>query len=83
MADTDAIVVGAGLSGLVAAAELIAGMQSLTPGTPIDAARVRLEVESRDRQLTNDFAKDAQVTAIRQAQDARRHPDRPRDARAR
>ncbi|MDF1478613.1 FAD-binding dehydrogenase [Leifsonia sp. H3M29-4] len=47
--------------------ELIAGMQSLTPEVPIDAERVRHEVAARDGQLTNDFAKDAQINAIRQA----------------
>lgn len=46
--------------------ELLQGMQALTPGIPIDADRVRLEVESRDRELTNPFAKDAQINAIRQ-----------------
>jgi predicted oxidoreductase len=39
----------------------------LSPDVAIDAARVRLEVEGRDRELDNDFSKDAQVTAIRQA----------------
>ncbi|MEP6478500.1 MAG: FAD-binding protein, partial [Rhodoglobus sp.] len=47
--------------------ELIAGMQKLTPDVPIDAARVRLEVEARDRELTNPFSKDAQINALRQA----------------
>jgi len=47
--------------------ELITGMQTLTPDVPIDAERVRHEVAARDGQLTNDFAKDAQINAIRQA----------------
>ncbi|MEX1078845.1 MAG: FAD-binding dehydrogenase [Homoserinimonas sp.] len=47
--------------------ELLAGMQQLSPGVPIDAARVRLEVESRDREIDNAFSKDAQVNALRQA----------------
>jgi len=47
--------------------ELLAGMQRLSPDVTIDTDRVRLEVEGRDRQLTNDFSKDAQVNAIRQA----------------
>jgi predicted oxidoreductase len=47
--------------------ELLAGMQRLSPGIPIDAARVRREIEARDRELANDFAKDAQITALRQA----------------
>jgi predicted oxidoreductase len=47
--------------------ELLAGMQKLSPDIPIDAARVRLEIEGRDRELANDFSKDAQVNALRQA----------------
>jgi predicted oxidoreductase len=47
--------------------ELLAGMQRLSPGIPIDSARVRLEVEARDRELANDFSKDAQINALRQA----------------
>ena len=47
--------------------ELLARMQALSPDATIDAAGVRLEIEARDRQLTNPFAKDAQVNAIRQA----------------
>jgi predicted oxidoreductase len=47
--------------------ELVKGMQKLSPDVAIDAALVRREVEGRDRQLDNDFAKDAQITAIRQA----------------
>ncbi len=47
--------------------ELLARMQAMTPNVPIDAARVRLEIEARDRELANPFAKDAQVNAIRQA----------------
>ena len=47
--------------------ELIAGMQRLSPDVAIDAGLVRREVEARDRQLDNDFSKDSQVNAIRQA----------------
>ena len=47
--------------------ELVKGMQRLSPGVVIDAALVRREVEGRDRQLDNDFSKDAQINAIRQA----------------
>jgi predicted oxidoreductase len=47
--------------------ELLAGMQRLAPLVPLDTARVRLELESRDRQLDNAFGKDAQLTAIRGA----------------
>ncbi len=47
--------------------ELLAGMQALSPDVVIDTDRVRLEIESRDRELTNSFSKDAQINAIRQA----------------
>ena len=47
--------------------ELLAGMQKLSPDIPIDSARVRQEIEARDRELANDFSKDAQVNALRQA----------------
>jgi uncharacterized protein len=46
--------------------ELIAGMQAKSE-VPLDADRIRAEVEARDRELTNPFAKDAQVNALRQA----------------
>ena len=42
-------------------------MQKLSPDIPIDSARVRQEIEARDRELANDFSKDAQVNALRQA----------------
>ncbi|MDO7882349.1 FAD-binding dehydrogenase [Antiquaquibacter soli] len=51
--------------------ELLAGMQALTPDVPIDAERVRLEIEARDRELTNRFSKDSQINAIRQARNYR------------
>ncbi len=47
--------------------ELLAGMQKLSPEVELDTDRVREEVEARDRELGNDFAKDAQINAIRQA----------------
>lgn len=47
--------------------ELLARMQAMTPEVAIDAARVRAEIEARDRELTNPFAKDSQINAIRQA----------------
>jgi hypothetical protein len=47
--------------------ELLAGMQALSPEVPIDTERVRREIEARDRELDNDFSKDAQVNALRQA----------------
>ncbi|MGI5239495.1 FAD-binding dehydrogenase [Dactylosporangium sp. CA-139066] len=51
--------------------ELIAGMQRLEPGVPLDAADIRRTVEARDRELTNRFTKDAQVTAVRGARSYR------------
>ncbi|MBX3100218.1 MAG: FAD-binding dehydrogenase [Salinibacterium sp.] len=47
--------------------ELISQMQKKSPDVTIDAALVRSEIEARDRQLTNDFSKDSQINAIRQA----------------
>ncbi|QAV69756.1 FAD-binding dehydrogenase [Salinibacterium sp. UTAS2018] len=47
--------------------DLLAGMQNLTPDVAIDAAHVRREIEARDRELTNKFTKDSQITALRQA----------------
>lgn len=47
--------------------ELLDGMQKLTPDIAIDAAHVRREIEARDRELTNKFTKDSQITALRQA----------------
>jgi len=51
--------------------ELLAKMQQLTPDVQIDAERVRYEIESRDRELTNQFSKDSQINAIRQARNYR------------
>jgi len=47
--------------------ELLAGMQRLSPEVTIDGERVHREIEARDRELTNSFAKDAQINALRQA----------------
>ena len=47
--------------------ELIAGMQALPGGDVLDAERVRLEVEARDREIENDFTKDAQIAMLRSA----------------
>ncbi|MFT2816053.1 FAD-binding dehydrogenase [Leifsonia sp. A12D58] len=47
--------------------ELLTGMQRLSPEVTIDAARVEAEIRGRDRGLDNDFSKDAQINAIRQA----------------
>ncbi|WP_433219592.1 FAD-binding dehydrogenase [Dactylosporangium sp. CS-047395] len=51
--------------------ELIAGMQKLEPGVPLDAAAIRDTVVARDREMANTFTKDAQITAIRGARSYR------------
>jgi hypothetical protein len=45
-------------------AELVAGMNKLTPEPLLDLAAVEREVVARDRELDNPFSKDAQITAI-------------------
>jgi predicted oxidoreductase len=47
--------------------DLVAGMNALTPEPLLDLATIRAEIESRDRQLTNPFGKDGQLTAVRGA----------------
>ena len=47
--------------------ELVEGMNALTPEPLLNLATIRAEIESRDRQLTNPFGKDAQLTAVRGA----------------
>jgi len=47
--------------------DLIAGMQALPGGEALDPERVRLEVEARDREIDNDFTKDAQIAMLRSA----------------
>ena len=47
--------------------DLIAGMQALPGGDVLDADRVRFEVEARDREIDNDFTKDAQIAMLRSA----------------
>ena len=44
---------------------LVAGMNRLTPQTPLDPAHIRAQIEARDAQLANKVSKDAQVNAIR------------------
>jgi predicted oxidoreductase len=51
--------------------ELVAGMNRLTPDAPVDAALVRRQLEERDRELDNDFTKDLQIAAMRQARSYR------------
>lgn len=46
---------------------LIEGMRALPGGEALDADRVRCEVEARDREMDNDFTKDAQVAMLRSA----------------
>jgi hypothetical protein len=43
---------------------LVEGMNRLEPQSPLDPARIRDQVEARDREMENPFTKDAQVTAI-------------------
>jgi uncharacterized protein len=50
----------------IVAASLDELLAKMDDGT-LDLARVRDEIESRDRELDNSFTKDAQITAIRQA----------------
>ena len=47
--------------------DLIAGMRALPGGEVLDAERVRFEVEARDREIANDFTKDAQIAMLRSA----------------
>ncbi len=47
--------------------QLIDGMQALEPSVQLDGELVEREIEARDREIDNDFTKDAQVTAIRGA----------------
>ena len=47
--------------------ELVAGMNELTPRAPLDYDVVAHQVHARDREMDNEFTKDAQVNALRQA----------------
>ncbi|GAA5029857.1 FAD-binding dehydrogenase [Microbacterium fluvii] len=47
--------------------DLIAGMKALPGGEALDGDRVRREVEARDREIDNDFTKDAQIAMLRSA----------------
>ncbi|WP_223217392.1 FAD-binding protein, partial [Rhizobium cauense] len=46
---------------------LVDGMNGLTGERRVDASRLRTQIEARDREIGNAFAKDAQVVAIRGA----------------
>jgi predicted oxidoreductase len=48
-------------------ADLVAGMNALTPDAPLDHDRLKAQIEARDREIANPYTKDAQVTAIRGA----------------
>ncbi|GAA2934012.1 FAD-binding dehydrogenase [Streptomyces enissocaesilis] len=48
-------------------ASLVRGMNALTEEPLIDEAALRREITARDREITNTFTKDLQVTAIRGA----------------
>ena len=52
-------------------AELVAGMNRVGDAPLIDEAALRTLIEARDRELDNDYTKDAQVTAIRGARNYR------------
>ncbi|GAB2604100.1 FAD-binding dehydrogenase [Paractinoplanes abujensis] len=45
--------------------DLVAGMNKLTDQPLLDVARIRTQIEARDRQMANPYAKDAQVQGIR------------------
>jgi predicted oxidoreductase len=51
--------------------ELVEGMNALTPTPLLDYADVEREVVARDREMRNDFTKDAQLVAVRQARSYR------------
>lgn len=46
---------------------LIEGMRALPGGDVLDGDRVRFEVEARDREIDNEFTKDAQIAMLRSA----------------
>lgn len=47
--------------------ELVEAMNGIAGEGHLDAAHIRRQIEARDRELTNSFSKDAQITAIRGA----------------
>src|SRR5690606_6658172 len=51
--------------------DLIAGMKELPGGDVLDADRVRLELEARDREIDNELTKDAQIAMLRSARSYR------------
>jgi len=51
--------------------ELVEGMNVITPNTPLNFEKIRSQIQARDREITNSFTKDAQITAIRGARNYR------------
>ena len=51
--------------------ELVAGMNQLTPDTPLDPSAIEREVAARDREILNPFSKDSQIVHIRGARNYR------------
>lgn len=51
--------------------ELVAGMNQLTPDTPLDPSAIEREVAARDREIVNPFSKDSQIVHIRGARNYR------------
>lgn len=51
--------------------DLIAGMKALPGGEALDGDRVRFELEARDREIDNEFTKDAQIAMLRSARSYR------------
>ncbi|MBB3946071.1 hypothetical protein GGQ73_002017 [Rhizobium skierniewicense] len=47
--------------------DLVDAMNAMTGERALDAGHIRTQIEARDRELTNGFSKDAQITAIRGA----------------
>ena len=47
--------------------ELVQKMNAITGEGKLDVGHIRTQIEARDRELTNSFSKDAQITAIRGA----------------
>ncbi|WP_247744986.1 FAD-binding dehydrogenase [Shimia sp. R11_0] len=51
--------------------DLVAGMNKITPQTPVSFERIRDQILARDAQIDSPYCKDAQVTAIRGARNYR------------
>ncbi|HWV26279.1 MAG TPA: FAD-binding dehydrogenase [Aeromicrobium sp.] len=51
--------------------ELVEQMNALTPEAPLDIEHVRRQVVERDREMDNEFTKDLQIAAMRQARSYR------------